>query len=248
MVPTFVDMFPWRRRHMPPARIARSFKKKSSDEYPVEEAPVKWIECSSTAECLPASAFVACTLETGEEAFVAMVHIGRQKVTGLTTRNGLQACVPYGSSEHILNHYKVMTSEFPDSLFWVRHSNGDVPRHAVRGGMDSGEINFIGRTCSPLLGGRTYLGARINLNRNITEGTRLGKIHPSHNCLYIPYNGGEYIFNTYEVLCHKISPAPLSVICRWKIYDHFIKLNRDFATSISNLPLPNSLRDFLMMK
>nr|CAB3263169.1 uncharacterized protein LOC104265812 [Phallusia mammillata] len=33
---------------------------------------------------------------------------------------------------------------------------------------------------------------------------RIGKVHRSHECMYVPYNGNEYVFSQYEVLCHRI--------------------------------------------
>lgn len=51
-------------------------------------------------------------------------------------------------------------------------------------GKDGNEDIFIGR--GPFQGSLT-----------------VGKVHPSHRCLYLGYNGKEERLNSYEVLVHK---------------------------------------------
>lgn len=68
---------------------------------------------------------------------------------------------------------------------WQKEKNGRVPAGAFPGGVTrSGETLYIGRA---------------EHQRSIT----VGKIHPSHGCLYIPYGGKEVSLKDYEVL---ISP------------------------------------------
>lgn len=60
---------------------------------------------------------------------------------------------------------------------------GSVPADSVRGGQTSGG--------EPLFVGRTY-----------HEGSLvIGKVHPSHGCLYASFGGRELNFSTYEILC-----------------------------------------------
>lgn len=67
-------------------------------------------------------------------------------------------------------------------LGWVESSSGAVPPHAVSSGQTSdGEPLFVGRGC--------WAGS-----------LSIGKVHPSHGCLYIPYGGAEYRLENYEVL------------------------------------------------
>ena len=65
---------------------------------------------------------------------------------------------------------------------WVACANGHIPAGAVVAGNDpSGEVLYVGRAhhlCS------------------LTPG----KIHRTHGCLYIPYNGHEVAIKQYEVL------------------------------------------------
>ena len=70
-----------------------------------------------------------------------------------------------------------------NKLQWCAASDGGVPKDAVNGGWDSnhGEPLCIGR-------------AKKN-GHNI-----VGKVHPSHKCLYVPYGGKEEKYTEYEVL------------------------------------------------
>lgn len=65
---------------------------------------------------------------------------------------------------------------------WVHSGHGAVLPNAVPGGRtSSGEVLYIGRTW--------HAGALT-----------LGKIHPSHGNIYLPYNGGETALQSYEIL------------------------------------------------
>lgn len=57
-----------------------------------------------------------------------------------------------------------------------------MPDGAVQGGSNvTGEPLYIGRT---------------HFNGSLT----VGKVHPSHNCLYLPFGGAEHSVQQYEVL------------------------------------------------
>lgn len=43
---------------------------------------------------------------------------------------------------------------------------------------------------------------------------RFGKVHVSHQCLYIGFNNIEVKFDEYDVLCLRPTPAPLSILAR----------------------------------
>ncbi|KAH8018429.1 hypothetical protein HPB51_006051 [Rhipicephalus microplus] len=95
--------------------------------------------------------------------------------------------VSHARAEHSYSSYQVLISDDPD-MAWVPASEGSVPTGAIQGGMtSSGEPLYIGRT--------------------FHEGTlTIGKVHPSHNCLYIPYGGDEHHYTDYEVLvCNTIN-------------------------------------------
>lgn len=68
---------------------------------------------------------------------------------------------------------------------WEFASNGAVPEGAV-------------------LCGQTAEGEALYIGRCLYQGTQTpGKVHPSHNCLYIPFDGAEVQITDYEVLCIK---------------------------------------------
>lgn len=61
-------------------------------------------------------------------------------------------------------------------------ASGHVPEGAVRGGTNvAGETLYIGRA--------HYEGSLT-----------VGKVHPSHNCLYLPFGSAEHSVQQYEVL------------------------------------------------
>lgn len=65
---------------------------------------------------------------------------------------------------------------------WIASANGHVPEGAISAGSQSnGEPLYVGRA--------HYEGS-------LTPG----KIHQSHNCLYIPFGGAEHSVTQYEAL------------------------------------------------
>lgn len=76
-----------------------------------------------------------------------------------------------------------------DHLEWCEASNGDVPKNAIHAGVDSGNKCYVARA-------------------HHEGGTIPGKLHKTHDCVYIPFNMKEVIKHDYEVLCGP--PACLS--------------------------------------
>ncbi|XP_073811849.1 uncharacterized protein, partial [Musca autumnalis] len=89
------------------------------------------------------------------------------------------AYVAWGGQEHAKHHYEVLKGP---GYCWVQREYGLVPPNAVITGYSSdGEPLYIGRGhhCGSL---------------------SVGKVHPSHGCLYIPYAGQEIRLDQYEIL------------------------------------------------
>lgn len=85
-----------------------------------------------------------------------------------------------------------------DGYTWVSSNSGNVPENAVMSGSTSeGEPLYIGRAF--------YEGS-------LTPG----KVHQSHGCLYLPYNGSEQSSQLYEVL---IAPPPTTTWTPWTAAD-----------------------------
>lgn len=70
-----------------------------------------------------------------------------------------------------------------DGYWWESSSNGCVPSSALIAGNDRGEEMYIGRVYHES-------GALVP-----------GKVHGSHGCCYIPWEGKELSYRQYEVLC-----------------------------------------------
>ncbi|CAO1422986.1 unnamed protein product [Diamesa serratosioi] len=69
-----------------------------------------------------------------------------------------------------------------ESVRWVSSSNGQIIENA-------------------LSVGTTYEGETLYIGRGTYEGSlTVGKIHPSHGCLYIPFAGREVSLKNYEAL------------------------------------------------
>ena len=85
---------------------------------------------------------------------------------------------------------KILVPDGKANFAWVPSSNGQVPEEAIPGGYTStGEILYIGR--------KMYKGEMTP-----------GKIHPSHDCLYISYNNDEHCYkDNYEVLVSRVGKA-----------------------------------------
>ncbi len=114
--------------------------------------------------------------------------------------------IPYGCKEHRFVRYETLTCSDLETLYWESNSDGNVPPSAMQAGKNAwDEVLYVGRTCTPIKQGRTAAGNKLSPTKIFT-GPLLGKIHPSHRCLYVAYNGDEYLFPSYEVLCEIVVP------------------------------------------
>ncbi|XP_063699510.1 uncharacterized protein LOC134830077 isoform X2 [Culicoides brevitarsis] len=90
------------------------------------------------------------------------------------------AYVSYNGSEIAKYDFEMLCGT---NTAWVPSSYGNIPHNAVKGGhTSSGETLYVGRA--------DWNGSKT-----------VGKIHPSHHALYIPYGGSEIpIKQNYEIL------------------------------------------------
>ncbi|XP_023032752.1 uncharacterized protein LOC6638414 isoform X1 [Drosophila willistoni] len=92
------------------------------------------------------------------------------------------AYVAYGGQEHQKTHYEVLVGQ---GFAWVGSGGGAIPPNAVRSGTTrQGEPLYVGRG-------------------HYSNSLTVGKVHPSHGCLYVPFGGQEVRINTYEVLIYQ---------------------------------------------
>lgn len=81
-----------------------------------------------------------------------------------------------------MENFEVLTNE--TGFAWEPASDGRVAPGAVSTGREGSDELFIGR---------------VHHQGSLT----VGKIHPSHRCIYFPYNGREERSTSYEVLVHR---------------------------------------------
>lgn len=87
--------------------------------------------------------------------------------------------VPYDGNEVVVSEFEVLLD---DNYSWVESSDGALHENAVIGGhTENGETLFIGRAMHD-------------------EHLIPGKIHPSHECIYVSYCGAEIAYTKYEIL------------------------------------------------
>ncbi|XP_055918204.1 uncharacterized protein LOC129950333 [Eupeodes corollae] len=120
----------------------------------------------------------------GQDSDGAPIYVGRSYHEGDTlpakvVPNKHCAYVSWGGREIVKSEFEVLVGE---NYRFVNCPTHTIPVDAVRAGNTvDGEPLYIGR-CS-------------------FEGSEtVGKIHPTHRCLYIPYGGEEHRMDCYEVL------------------------------------------------
>lgn len=104
--------------------------------------------------------------------------------------DGKNCYISYDYKEFKKTEFEVLLSS--DDYKWVPESNGDVPENAVIGGEG---VNIDG----------TDYSEKFFIGRALHEGIYIpGKIHPSHECFYYPFDGKEFKVTNYEVLVKDI--------------------------------------------
>lgn len=123
-------------------------------------------------------------VSAGHDSDGTPIFVGRA-LEGFTTipakvMPSKQACYVSHDGQELLKHnFDYLVGE---GFEWVGSSSGHVPDNAVLAGNEpSGEPHYVGR--APYDGSLTP-----------------GKIHQSHQCIYIAYGGMEIAIRDYEVL------------------------------------------------
>lgn len=138
--------------------------------------------------CVAGGAFpTAAAVRAGRDADGNILYIGRAFHEGdllpaKVIPDKQIAYVTFDGEEFPKTEFEVLrTGDF----VWEFASNGHVPEGAIE----------IGRTAD---------GETLYAGRCLHSGTQTpGKVQPSHECLYIPFNGEEISFSDYEVLVLK---------------------------------------------
>lgn len=139
---------------------------------------LRWVDVHSGQQ-IPHDAVRAGKDKDGATLYVARAHHEGDLIPGKASPTHRCAYVAWGGGEHPKNNFQVLISR---QVAWEFSSGGRVPPQAV----------VVGNTSN---------GEPLYMGRALHEGTQTpGKIHPSHGCLYIPYNGKEVSVKEYEVL------------------------------------------------
>ncbi|KAM7283691.1 natterin-3 [Ixodes scapularis] len=122
--------------------------------------------------------------DSGETIYIGRAVHNGSVIPGKVVPSHRCCYVSADGAEHSHHEYQALVTE-SSQFDWIPASDGFLPSGAVQGGSCV--------TGEPLYIGRTY-----------HEGTlTIGKIQPSHRCLYIPYGGEEHCYHDYEVLVCK---------------------------------------------
>ncbi|KAF5305390.1 hypothetical protein FQA39_LY09219 [Lamprigera yunnana] len=140
-----------------------------------------WVN-SSVSGFTPANAVQAGTDSDGSKIYVGRSRFQNYFLPCKIVPQRREAYVAHSCKEHKVTNFQYLCEQ---KLQWVQSSNGHVPAGAVPGGHTSG-------------GETLYLGRVHHCN-----AMTVGKVHPSHGCLYIPYGGNEISYKNYEVLVLK---------------------------------------------
>lgn len=140
--------------------------------------PFSWINLFSR-QSIPDGAVVGGYDIDETPLYVARANHQGDTIPGKHVPNHHIVYVPYGGKEHAKEEYEILCN---GNVAWVESAYGFIPSNAVVGGKTrDGEMLYIGRA---------------SFGGSLTPG----KIHPSLNTLYIPFDGREYAFSEYEVL------------------------------------------------
>ncbi|XP_077502820.1 natterin-4-like isoform X1 [Amblyomma americanum] len=141
----------------------------------------QWVQCHGSR--LPSNA-VPGGEDSGESIFIGRAMHGGDLVPGKVVPTHNCCYVSYDGTEHSHQEYQALVTN-GTPMTWVPAACGSVPTGAIQGGScANGEPLYIGRT--------------------FHDGTlAIGKVHPSHGCLYIPYGGQEHRYTEYEVFVCK---------------------------------------------
>lgn len=194
---------------------------------------------------LPPNALPAGVYPDGQILYIGSKQHNFDKVPGYVVDSVKWLHLCWGCNEHCYDKgYEILVTQEVDSFDWGVYSNGEVPPTAVSGGETNDEEKlYIGRTLSngDVTLGRTWLHEPINLPYESVINTQLvGKIHPSHGCLYVPWDGKEYRYTSYEVLIARWQPKSLQHLCRNTI----ISATLAVPDRVDKLSLPEHLKDF----
>ncbi|VEL10880.1 unnamed protein product [Protopolystoma xenopodis] len=145
------------------------------------QAHLSWLPVSSDSPIPPHA------IEAGSGIYVIRGRSGGDVIPGKWVRGHDSAYLPFGGEEVAVRSFEVLCNTNLNvnrrDYHWISSSGGSNHPKAVAAGMtEGGEVLFV---------------ARADINGELS----VGKVHPSHNCAYFPWGGGEHKRSHYEILC-----------------------------------------------
>ncbi|XP_043507803.1 uncharacterized protein LOC122527572 [Frieseomelitta varia] len=138
----------------------------------------RWLS-RSAGQSMPPTAVVGGRDIDGSTIYVGRAYHEGDMLPAKVIPDKSVAYVCHNGEEHPKHDFEVLAQ---GEFAWEFCSNGSVPSDAVMAGQTSdGEPLYVGRVL--------HNGAQT-----------IGKVQPSHGCLYIPFDGEELSFKDYEVL------------------------------------------------
>ncbi|XP_055632147.1 uncharacterized protein LOC129771994 [Toxorhynchites rutilus septentrionalis] len=179
-----------------PPQPSSSSSSSSSDEEKETLQPTIVSQSTTVQDELVGGCWQHCTLEgpfpanmvrAGVDSDGATIFAGRafhegEMIPAKVIPSKNLAFICYGGEEVLKEDFEVLRS---GDFVWEFAANGVIPDGAVK----------IGATID---------GEPLYMGRALHSGTQTpGKVHSSHGCLYIPFDGAEISYCEYEVLCLK---------------------------------------------
>ncbi|KAG6444998.1 hypothetical protein O3G_MSEX003705 [Manduca sexta] len=139
----------------------------------------RWVPACLSQRSIPPGALRVGTDADGDEIYAGRCHHEGDILPAKVIPSKNACYIAYGGEEILKDQFEVLV---PAMFSWQFSTNGAVPPGAVEAGVTAdGEKLYFGRY--------THDGC-------ITPG----KIHPSHGCIYYPFDGEEKNSTEYECL------------------------------------------------
>jgi len=202
---------------------------------------INWVTVSDGH--LPPNAVAGGVAPNGEVLYVGRGNYPSDIIPGYIVPSEKCLHVSYFSQHCQSYDYEVLTIEEQDSFEWGLYFDGEVSSNAIKANT-SYESLYIGRTvtASDISKAATWEDVPINLPPERVANTQLiGHVNSRHKCMYVPWDGKEIIYQSYEVLMLKLRPKKLKDLC----CNVIITATMGLSHKIDKLPIPVSIRDIL---
>ncbi|XP_044751163.1 natterin-3-like isoform X2 [Coccinella septempunctata] len=143
---------------------------------------LQWVN-SYRGRPIPPNAVCCGVDKDGSQVYVGLANFAGDELPAKIVPRRSEAYVCHNGREIPITDYKVLVEK---KLHWIHNVGGHIPPGAVPAG-------------------RTLSGEQLYVGRKKVAGSAMavGKVHPSHGCLYVPFAGQEMSYRDYEILVYK---------------------------------------------